>query len=69
MYETINLARGYQLKPQIFLYASACEHVAIPIDKYRLIPPRSIFARVGLILTMSLYANPGYEGAFTYNYF
>ncbi|STQ86110.1 hypothetical protein LS73_005800 [Helicobacter muridarum] len=62
MYETINLARGYPLKPQTFLYTSTCEHVTIPIDKCGLILPRSTFARLGLILPMSLYANPGYKG-------
>lgn len=62
IYETINLAKGHPLKPQTFLYASTCEKVSVPNDKCGIIFPRSTFARLGLILPMSFYANPGYEG-------
>lgn len=62
MYETINLAQGYTLKPQTYMYASTCEEVTIPNDKCGIILPRSSFARIGLILPLSFYANPGYKG-------
>lgn len=61
-FEQINLAKGYQLKPLSYLYASSAEKVKIPENMCGLIMPRSTFARLGLILPISSYANPGYEG-------
>ena len=62
IYETINLAKGYQLKPLTYMYASTCEKVSIPENMCGIIFPRSSFARIGLIMPLSFYANPGYEG-------
>lgn len=62
IYKKESLAKEYELKPQTYLYGQTCEEVSIPKDKCGLILPRSTFVRVGLILPMSLYANPGYRG-------
>lgn len=62
LYEEIDLAKGYTLKPKEFLYSSSVEKVTIPKDKCGLIVPRSTFARLGLILPISSFANPGYSG-------
>lgn len=62
IYETINLTKGYILKPQSFIYTTTNERINIPNDKCGIILPRSTFARIGLILPMSFYANPGYNG-------
>lgn len=61
-FEQIDLAKGYELKPLSYLYASSAEKVKIPKNMCGLIMPRSTFARLGLILPISSYANPGYEG-------
>lgn len=62
IYEEINLAQGYELKPLHYLYASSAEKISIPNDLCGIILPRSSFTRIGLILPNSLYANPGYKG-------
>ena len=58
----IDLAKGYDLKPLTYLYASSVEKVTIPEDMCGILLPRSSFARIGLILPISSYANPGYSG-------
>ncbi|AWI34906.1 dCTP deaminase [Helicobacter apodemus] len=62
IYEEIDLAKGYELKPLNYLYASSVEKVTIPKDMCGIILPRSSFTRIGLILPISSYANPGYSG-------
>lgn len=62
IYEEIDLAKGYDLKPLSYLYASSVEKVSIPENMCGIILPRSSFARIGLILPISSYANPGYKG-------
>ncbi|WP_104719495.1 dCTP deaminase [Helicobacter pullorum] len=62
IYEEIDLAKGYDLKPLTYLYASSVEKVTIPKDMCGILLPRSSFARIGLILPISSYANPGYSG-------
>lgn len=62
IYEEIDLAKGYDLKPLTYLYASSVEKVTIPEDMCGILLPRSSFARIGLILPISSYANPGYSG-------
>ncbi|MDE6045057.1 MAG: dCTP deaminase [Helicobacter sp.] len=62
IYEEVDLAKGYPLLPQTYLYASSVEQVSIPNNMCGIVLPRSSFARIGLILPISLYANPGYVG-------
>lgn len=62
IYQEIDLAKGYDLKPLSYLYASSVEKVTIPQNMCGIILPRSSFARIGLILPISSYANPGYSG-------
>lgn len=62
IYEEVNLAQGYELKSLHYLYASSAETISIPKDLCGIVLPRSSFARIGLILPNSLYANPGYKG-------
>lgn len=62
IYEEIDLAKGYELKPQEYLYSSSVEKVSIPRNMCGIVLPRSSFARIGLILPISSYANPGYSG-------
>ncbi len=62
MFEPVELAKGYDLKPNSYIYASTAEKITIPQDMCALLLPRSSFARAGLILPMSMYANPGYHG-------
>ncbi len=62
IYEEVDLTKGYELKPGTYMYASTIETVSIPIDCCGILLPRSSFARIGMILPMSMYANPGYEG-------
>jgi dCTP deaminase len=62
IYEEISLAQGFRLKPNQYLYADTVEYVKIPKNMCGLILPRSTFARLGLILPISQYANPSYEG-------
>ena len=52
----------YELKPLEYLYTSSVERVKIPLNMCGIVLPRSSFARIGLILPISSYANPGYEG-------
>lgn len=61
-YEEIELAKKYELKSGEYMYASTIEKVNIPHDKCAILLPRSSFARMGLILPVSQYANPGYQG-------
>ena len=62
LFEEIELAKGYELKPNSFLYTSTTEYIKIPKNMCGIILPRSTFARIGLLLPSSMYANPGYEG-------
>lgn len=62
IYTEIDLAKGYELKPQNYFYTTSVEKVSIPLDMCGLVLARSTFARLGLILPISTYANPGYEG-------
>ncbi|EAC1598528.1 dCTP deaminase [Campylobacter coli] len=62
IYQEIDLAKGYELKPKEYLYSSSVEKITIPKNMCGIILPRSSFARIGLILPMSSYANPGYTG-------
>lgn len=62
IYEEIDLAKGFWLEPQDYLYASSIEKIEIPKNMCGIILPRSTFARIGLILPISSYANPGYKG-------
>ncbi|EAJ1119950.1 dCTP deaminase [Campylobacter lari] len=62
IYQEIDLAKGYELKPKEYLYSSSVEKVTIPKNMCGIILPRSSFARIGLILPISSYANPGYVG-------
>ena len=62
IYTEIDLAKGYELKPLEYLYTSSVERVKIPLNMCGIVLPRSSFARIGLILPISSYANPGYEG-------
>ncbi len=62
IYEEIDLAKGYDMHPLSYLYASSIEKVSIPLNMCGIILPRSSFARIGLILPISSYANPGYSG-------
>ena len=61
-FEEIELAKGYDLKPNNFFYTSSTEYIKIPQNMCGIILPRSTFARIGLLLPSSMYANPGYEG-------
>jgi len=61
-FEKIELAKGYELKPNSFFYTSTTEYIKIPNNMCGIILPRSTFARIGLTLPSSMYANPGYEG-------
>ncbi len=62
IYQEIDLAKGYELKPKEYLYSSSVEKITIPKNMCGIILPRSSFTRIGLILPMSSYANPGYTG-------
>ncbi len=62
IYEEVSLAQGFRLKPNQYLYADTVEYVKIPENMCGLILSRSTFARLGLILPISQYANPSYEG-------
>jgi len=57
---SIDLSIGETAK--IHMYASTIETVSIPITHCGLLFPRSSFARIGLMLPISMYANPGYIG-------
>ena len=61
-FDEIELAKGYELKPNNFFYTSTAEYIKIPKNMCGIIFPRSTFARIGLLLPSSMYANPGYEG-------
>lgn len=61
-FEEIELAKGYELLPNSFLYTSTTEYIKIPQNMCGIILTRSTFARIGLLLPGSMYANPGYEG-------
>jgi len=61
-FEEIELAKGYELKPNSFFYTSTAEYIKIPENMCGIILPRSTFTRIGLLLPSSMYANPGYEG-------
>ena len=61
-FEEVNLSKDYELKQGDYLYCFAFEKVKIPVDKCGFLLPRSTFARMGLILPISSYVNPGYEG-------
>jgi len=61
-YTEIDLSKGYVLKSGEFLYSETIEYIKIPKDKSALLLPRSSLARMGLLLPVSMYANPGYEG-------
>ena len=58
----IDLAKGFQLQPGQYLYGKAFETIKVPENACGLIMPRSTFARIGLILPISQFANPGYAG-------
>ncbi|MDE7168758.1 MAG: dCTP deaminase [Mucispirillum sp.] len=58
----IDLAKGFLLKPGDYLYGKTFEKIKVPDSMCGLIMPRSTFARIGLILPISQFANPGYEG-------
>lgn len=60
--EEIDLAKGFQLQPGQYLYSKTFEKIVIPEDKCGIILPRSTFSRIGLILPISMFANPGYKG-------
>jgi len=62
LFNEVELAKGYELKPNSFLYSSTVEYIKIPQNMCGIILPRSTFARIGLVLPSSMYANPGYEG-------
>ncbi len=62
MYDKINLAQGYALEPNSYMLASTCEEVTIPENCCAIILSRSSLARLGIILPLSCYANPGYKG-------
>ena len=62
LYTEIDLAKGYDLKPLQYLYGQSAEKVTIPQDKCGILLPRSTFARLGLILPISSFANPRYSG-------
>jgi len=61
-FKEIELAKGYEIKPNSFFYTSTAEYIKIPQNMCGIILPRSTFARIGLTLPSSMYANPGYEG-------
>ncbi|MDR2869686.1 MAG: dCTP deaminase [Deferribacteraceae bacterium] len=58
----VDLAKGFQLEPGQYLYGKAFESITIPNNMCGFVFPRSSFARIGLILPISCYANPGYHG-------
>lgn len=62
LFKEVSLAKGFRLKPNEYLYANTIEYVKIPKNMCALLLPRSTFARLGLILPISQYANPSYEG-------
>ncbi len=62
LYTEVDLTKGYELKPSSYMYSSTIEYVKIPKDHCGILLPRSSFARIGMILPISMYANPGYEG-------
>lgn len=63
LYEEKELAnKDYWLEPNQYIYGSTYEKITIPKDKCAILLPRSTFARMGLILPLSQYANPGYSG-------
>ena len=62
IYEEVSLAKGFRLKPNCYLYGKTVEYIRIPNDMCAFLLPRSTFARLGLILPISMYANPSYEG-------
>ena len=62
LYEEVDLSNGYVLKSGEYLYSETIEYIKIPTDKSALLLPRSSLARMGLLLPVSQYANPGYEG-------
>ena len=62
IYKEVSLSKGFRLKPNQYLYANTVENIKIPNNMCGLILSRSSFARLGLILPISQYANPSYEG-------
>lgn len=62
IYEEVELSKGFILEPNNFIYASTVEKIKIPSNMCGIIFPRSSFARIGLTLPNSMYANPSYEG-------
>jgi dCTP deaminase len=62
LFEEVNLSKGYELQPGDYLLGKTYEKVKIPENRCGIILPRSTFARLGLQLPVSEYANPGYEG-------
>jgi len=62
IYQEVDLTKGYELLPHQYMYASTIETLSIPITHCGLLFPRSSFARIGLMLPISMYANPGYKG-------
>ena len=62
IFEEVDLKKGFRLKPNQYLYANTIEYVKIPNNMCALLLPRSTFARLGLLLLLSQYANPSYEG-------
>ena len=62
IYDEVDLAKGYELKPQSYLYSKSVETITMPNTMCGIVLPRSSFARIGLILPISSYVNPGYNG-------
>ena len=63
LYKKVELSnKDFYLAPNSYLYGSTYEKITVPQDKCAILLARSTFARLGLILPISQYANPGYEG-------
>lgn len=61
-YQIVDISNGYWLEPGSMVLGSCNEMIAIPDNMCVNVHNRSSFARVGLDVSSSSYANPGYKG-------
>ena len=63
MYQEQSLAKkDFWLLPGKYIFGNTYEQITIPNNMCGILLPRSTFARMGLLLPVSQYANPGYKG-------
>lgn len=60
--DTVDLAKEYELKSGCYLYGKSFEEIKMPENMCGIVIGRSSFARVGVILPISQFVNPGYHG-------